>query len=241
MIAVILAAGMSTRLRPLTNTKPKCLLDVGDTTLLTRYLDILEAVGIEKTIIVTGFNQEAVAAEAHKKERTMDIECIINDNYSLENNHPIHGFLLIEKYITDDFLLLNSDIFFSEKVLQALVDSPQSCVAIDSTQPFVEDEMYVNYLDDGRVEAISKQLIERDTNQGRSVQVVKFKHEDAPALFDRARTLITENTPVYPAQAYDALIQNNTFYIVDVAGEFTHELDTVEDYESLMSHLTATV
>ena len=55
MIGVILAAGMAKRLRPLTDECPKCLLTVGQRTLLQRTVDAIIAVGITELVVVTGY------------------------------------------------------------------------------------------------------------------------------------------------------------------------------------------
>ena len=55
MIAVILAAGMAKRLRPLTDNTPKCLLDVNGRSLLERSMDALKGAGIQEFVIVTGY------------------------------------------------------------------------------------------------------------------------------------------------------------------------------------------
>ena len=55
MIGVILAAGMAKRLRPLTDTKPKCLLKVGTRTLLERTVDAMQQAGITEFVVVTGY------------------------------------------------------------------------------------------------------------------------------------------------------------------------------------------
>ena len=55
MIGVILAAGMAKRLRPLTDEKPKCLLEVGGKTLLQRTIDAMIGVGIQEFVVVTGY------------------------------------------------------------------------------------------------------------------------------------------------------------------------------------------
>ena len=58
MIGVILAAGMAKRLRPLTDTKPKCLLKVGERTLLERTVDAMVATGINELVVVTGYKAQ---------------------------------------------------------------------------------------------------------------------------------------------------------------------------------------
>ena len=60
MIGVILAAGMAKRLRPLTDTKPKCLLVVGRRTLLQRTIDAMLQAGIDEFVVVTGYRGEMI-------------------------------------------------------------------------------------------------------------------------------------------------------------------------------------
>ncbi len=58
--AIILAAGLGSRLRPLTDTTPKCLLDVGGQTILARQLERIAAAGIRRAVVVTGYRSEDV-------------------------------------------------------------------------------------------------------------------------------------------------------------------------------------
>ena len=55
MKAIILAAGMASRLRPLTNNTPKCLLKIGERSLLQRSIDALISNGIKEIVIVTEY------------------------------------------------------------------------------------------------------------------------------------------------------------------------------------------
>lgn len=67
MKAVILAAGIASRLRPLTDTTPKCLLKVGERCLLQRAFDALLQNGFREFVIVTGYRQQQIVnfLEAH--------------------------------------------------------------------------------------------------------------------------------------------------------------------------------
>ena len=60
MIGVILAAGMAKRLRPLTDTKPKCLLTVDGKTLLQRTVDAMLQAGITEFVVVTGYRADQI-------------------------------------------------------------------------------------------------------------------------------------------------------------------------------------
>ena len=236
MIAVILAAGTSKRLRPLTDTSPKCLLPLQQgENLLSRYLTLLQQEGITKTIVVTGFNAAAVKEEVKKHRGCMEVVCIENTCY--ETTHPLDSFLLTEQLATEDFLLLNSDLFFTKKILSVLIECSGSAVAVDSSAVYVANEMFVNYTVDGIVTEISNRITRRVQGQGKSVQIVKLCKNEAVHVFARARSLAGKDGMFYPAQAFGILIEQQRFKAVDVAGEFSFEIDTVADYEALLEEL----
>lgn len=60
MKAVILAAGIASRLRPLTDTTPKCLLKIGERCLLERAFDALIQNGFNEFVVVTGYRQQQI-------------------------------------------------------------------------------------------------------------------------------------------------------------------------------------
>ena len=60
MRAIVLSAGQGRRLLPLTERKPKCLLEVGDRTLLELQLRALARCGVEHATVVVGFGAEHV-------------------------------------------------------------------------------------------------------------------------------------------------------------------------------------
>ena len=86
MIGVILAAGMAKRLRPLTDECPKCLLKVGERTLLARTVDAMLEAGIKELVVVTGYRGEMLSSflTAHYPELT--IHFIHNADYEHNNN-----------------------------------------------------------------------------------------------------------------------------------------------------------
>lgn len=235
MIAVILAAGLSKRLRPITIDSPKCLLEINGETMISRYLNLLDKAGVTETIIVTGFNHGAVVEEITKVKRGMKVKTIHNPDFEKKGNHPIDSFLLTRDSVDGDFLLLNSDIYFSQETIVELVKSPNSCVAIDSASEFIPGEMFVNFDEAGQVSQIAKCLDRQEKNQGKSIQVAKFIKNDKDAVYERAQEIAQDEGVYYPAQAYDTIIDQKKFFVIDMAGEFSHELDTVEDYDSLRS------
>ena len=63
MRAVILGAGEGTRLRPYTDDRPKCLVELAGRTLLAWQLDALAAAGVSDTTIVTGYRADQILAD----------------------------------------------------------------------------------------------------------------------------------------------------------------------------------
>ena len=86
MIGVILAAGMAKRLRPLTDTKPKCLLQVGGRTLLERTVCAMQQAGISQFVVVTGYLSEMIRDFLTTHFPQLDITFIHNADYEHNNN-----------------------------------------------------------------------------------------------------------------------------------------------------------
>lgn len=82
MKAVILAAGIASRLRPLTDTTPKCLLKIGERCLLERAFDALIQNGFNEFIIVTGYRQQQIVdfLQAHYPAKVLLSSTMINMN-----------------------------------------------------------------------------------------------------------------------------------------------------------------
>lgn len=82
MRAIILAAGMGTRLRPITLTTPKSLIEIGEETLIERQIRFLKEKGIDDVIVVTGYLAEKFEFLREKYQVTL----IHNDKYDVYNN-----------------------------------------------------------------------------------------------------------------------------------------------------------
>ena len=86
MKAIILAAGRGSRLLPLTETLPKCLLAVGETTVLSLQLDTLERAGVDEAIVITGFMAARVEDEVADRSGPMAVQTLYNPFYQVADN-----------------------------------------------------------------------------------------------------------------------------------------------------------
>ena len=123
MNGIILAAGISSRLRPLTNDTPKCLLPVGGRPLLERTLRSLEQTGIRECVIVTGYFREKVEHFAAALRLSLKIEFRYNPYFaSTNNNYSL--WMAGEGCKGKDILLLDADILFDRRLIPLLLDAP---------------------------------------------------------------------------------------------------------------------
>ncbi len=108
MKAVVLAAGKGTRLRPLTEDKPKGMVEIAGKPILTHCFEQLAALGADELIVVVGYKKEVVIS--HYDDEFEDIP--ITYAHQREANGIAHALLTVEDYIDDDFMLMLGDNIF---------------------------------------------------------------------------------------------------------------------------------
>ncbi|WP_251620493.1 NTP transferase domain-containing protein [Odoribacter lunatus] len=238
MKAIILAAGIASRLRPLTDHTPKCLLKIGKKCLLERTINNLLANHFNELVIVTGYLQEQIVEFVHTHYPALNVEFIYNEKYASTNN--IYSLWLAGKSVSkEDLLLLDSDIIFDPTLVSAvLASSYPNCLAINR-HPLGEEEMKVIADSQGMVQQISKTCPVSEAI-GESIGIEKMSKEYVRHLFAELDKLILKEKQVnvFYEVAFERLIaQNQTFCIVDTTSYFSMELDTVEDFNQAIQHL----
>ena len=232
MIGVILAAGMAKRLRPLTDERPKCLLTVGERTLLQRTVDAVIAAGINELVVVTGYRQQMIRDFLTAHYPAVTIHFIDNPDYAHNNN--IFSLWLTRPYTEGkDFLLLDSDILFDPAIIPAVLTQEGSALALNRHE-LGEEEIKVIVDNENRVQEISK-VCSIEQAIGESVGIEKMTADYSTALFKELEQMIEREglIDVFYEKAFERLIpQGHTFKIVDTTDFFSIELDTVEDFEN---------
>lgn len=114
-IAVMLAAGMGRRIEPISKLKPKCLIEVGGSTLLERTISALENAGFKELIIVTGHLAQEVEEALNRMNTSLSVSTVYNSDYATTNN--IYSLWLGAKELECSFLLLESDLIFEPSAL----------------------------------------------------------------------------------------------------------------------------
>lgn len=108
--AIILAAGMGTRLRPLTDDRPKSLVEVAGESFFARQLRQLRAAGVEDITVVTGYR-----ADAFDPWRGQEGLCFVhNPVYDTKNN--LWSMLVVRERLGDSYVL-DGDVRLAEGVI----------------------------------------------------------------------------------------------------------------------------
>ena len=242
MKAVILAAGIASRLRPLTDTTPKCLLKIGERCLLERAFDALIQNGFDEFIIVTGYRQQQIVDFLQAHYPTQDITFIYNDRYESTNN--IYSLWLTRSY-TDgqEILLLDSDIVFDPQIVEKLLHSDKDDILALNRHELGAEEIKVIVDDAQKVVEISK-VCSISYAIGESIGIEKMSAEYTKALFRELEIMITAEglDNIFYERAFERLIpQGYSFYVMDTTEFFSAELDTVEDFQQAQKLIPASL
>ncbi len=179
MQAMMLAAGMGRRLGKYTGNQTKCMLRVGDKTLLERAVEAIKEAGIKRFIIVAGYESAKLVDYVKENITGLDIEFVFNKDYAKTNN--IYSLYLARDYLAqDDTILLESDLIFEERIIREMVESPhKNLVAVAKYEHWMDGTVTLVNKNNEITEFIEKKdfkFIDVD-NYYKTVNIYKFSRE----------------------------------------------------------------
>lgn len=230
MKAVILAAGVGSRLAPLTDEQPKVLVPVLGKSLVSRQLDHLAAAGIpsEDVVVVGGYRidqlQRALDAGGYR------CKVVLNEKFDTWGN--FYSVLVAEPLLRGHaFLQLDGDVILDDKILPRLIAAPgEALLATDTGAELDGDAMKVE-MSGNHVHALDKKL-EPSRCIGEYIGVTKLSAAAGAAVFRELATFPTANlTHEYYDHAYHRLTQRGEvpFDIVRVDDCRVLEIDDQAD------------
>jgi len=125
--ALLLAAGLGSRLAPLTDAAPKCLVSMSGVPILERLLRSLDNHGFERLVIVTGYKAGAILDYVGERFGGIAVEYIVSPLFETTNN--IYSLWLARQLIDEPFLLVESDVDFDEPLLEPLLQPGRIAVS----------------------------------------------------------------------------------------------------------------
>lgn len=229
MRGVILAAGVGSRLRPITDQKPKTMVEVNGRPMIRYLVDALVKGGVEEIVICTGYRAEAIERYCVLEFPETRFRFIRNEEYQVTNN--MYSLYLAREYLDDDFILMNADLVFLPAVIRKVLASPSSCVAVDRGT-YNEESMKIVVGDSGRIESISKK-ISRESAYGSSIDVYKILRKDSRTLLDEMDRIIRQggDRNSWTEVMLDNLFRSGRLPAVplDINPEPWFEIDNFED------------
>lgn len=202
MQAIILAAGLGRRLGEFTSNNTKCMVKVNGVPLIDRMLTQLSSYPLSQVVIVVGYEGEKLKQYIGDRYPSLNIQYVENPIYDKTNN--IYSLWLAKEWMeSDDTLLLESDVIFDDRVLDLIINSPESDVALVAKyQPWMDGTMV--RIDDERniISFIPKKAFKYSDIDSyyKTVNVYKFSRDFA------------RNSYIPFLEAYIRVLGNNEYY-----------------------------
>ncbi|EHC03588.1 NTP transferase domain-containing protein [Streptococcus suis] len=226
MRAIILAAGMGTRLRPLTLTTPKSLIKIGGETLIERQIKFLREVCIDEIVVVTGYLAEKFQFLVDK----YGVKLVYNDKYDVYNN--FYTMYLVREYLSDAYVI-DADNYLHENFLKNKISNSTYFSAYKT-----------NFKDEWLLKCNSDNLVEEiiiASGHGFILSGVSFWTKEAGATL---REILEEeiNKEGFGDLYWDNLVKDNISKIKVVKQEISStasfEIDDLNDLEKLENFLS---
>lgn len=234
MKAVVLAAGTGSRLGPMTQDIPKCLVPVGGVPIIDHMINRLVEAGIDELIVVTGYRHEVLDEHLRESQHRLGREArtVFNPRYHDYGN--FYSLLAAREAVGDDgFIQCDGDVILGYDIVPRLLAvGSGSWLTIDRGVVLGEEEMKVRIDDTGRVVAINKRMDPADSI-GESISLTRIDAALAPALFGALERMIADGeTHEYYERAYEHVLgQGAVFSYLEVDSAQWCEIDDAADLE----------
>ena len=240
MKAVILAAGQGSRLRPLTEDRPKGMVEIAGKPIIGWQIDLLRRRGIEQIAIVTGYKASAVDGLGTQRF----------ENPEYDSTNMVHSLFCADEFLDDDVLVSYGDILYSDDVLEQAMDSrsPISVVVdLDWERYFAErfgDPFYdaegLILGESGSIASVGKPDPTPDEVQAQYVGLMRFSAHGVDLLRSIYAEASATNRPIGWGRAprlahmtdllHEAAQRGNRLEAVLISGGWV-EVDTLDDFE----------
>ena len=230
--AVVLVAGSGLRLRPLTDSSPKCLLEVGGRSILERLLERLAEAGITRAVLVTGYLSERIEEHIAQHKPPFEVSLAPNRDYATTNN--VVSLLAARSHLGPGSLVIcDGDVVLSGDAIRRLMDEAEPCaLLVDQEARLADEEMKVILDARGKVTRLSKTIDPR-VAAGESIGIQKIGGPALGRLWPTLDDLVRSGrTDVFYEEGFQRMIDNGTsFSVVPVSSAEWTEIDSYEDFE----------
>jgi len=229
--AIILAAGIGSRLYPLTKETPKCCIEVSGKSIIRRITDqLLTCDPLMEIIVVAGYKFRIV--EDEMRNYPENIILVENKEYLTTNNmESCRIGIGMRESSGNGCLIINGDCVYSQDIIRKVYESDESCIAIDSST-YNEENMKI-LISNNKVTAISKSISEK---QGgiTAIDLYNFSASDLEILnsiMKKYNEVGDRNKWTEVAINEFLSLQETSVSPLDITGEQWMEIDNHDDLE----------
>lgn len=225
MKAIILAAGKGTRLGEIGESIPKCLIRIGNKTIIEHQIEALNSNDIKDISVVLGYQDSKVREILRNK----NIKFYLNKDY--ETTGMLESFFCAKNELNDDVMLIYGDVIFTANLIKKISENKDDfCLVIDSKKE-VKGDTQVRIVDNV-IKEISKN-IPLEESSGKYIGIAKFSKEAIKIVYNRIKLLI-DNGEIkkYPSPSFlfRWLIDNRKHINVEYTDNSLYEeIDDLED------------
>ncbi|MGK0188979.1 MAG: choline kinase [Verrucomicrobiales bacterium] len=238
MKAIIMAAGVGSRLKQINGDRPKCLIEADGMSLISRSITLLERRGITNISVITGYKSELVRHELKSRVR------FIHNPY-FEVTNSIASLWLAKELLDDDVILMNADLYYEPDVLDiALAQRGNAVMLSDSTR--IVDADFRFGVCGNRILKTGNLLTDKETDC-EYVGIVRIDKRFVNTFRKRLEEMIVRGDfrNWWEGVLYAFIDEGIAISHKDVEGAFWTEVDHLGDYNRLLNwtsnHAPATV
>lgn len=230
MKAILMAAGMGTRISQKTN-QPKSLLKVGETSIIRHTVEMLQTNNIDVSIIL-GFKSDLIINELSD----LNVKFYINPFFRVTNSIASLWFAREELKDDEDIIFANADVYWEQDILDLLKNSTKDVIMLgDKTRVDVGDYFFKckndKIIDYGKDLDLTNRTCEY-------VGIAKISKEFMPEFIQNLDYLIKdEDYNLWWENILYSLSDRKDIHVKDVEGKFWGEVDTIEDYDRILQHI----
>lgn len=230
MKALIMAAGVGTRISRYIEGKPKCTVDIGDSSLIECTIKELKKRGITEIGMILGYKSNVI------EELLKVYKIKYYYNYFYEVTNSIASAWFARDFFDDDLILMNADVFLEPKLIDEVFKEKRSPILFaDSSRK--EEADYKFYYEDNQLIKYGKELSGEEIS-GEYVGIAKMNREFTGKYLIRLEELIRAGKhSMWWEDVLYSFVKERIIHIMDIKGMFWAEVDFIEDYERILKFL----
>lgn len=233
--AIILAAGLGNRLRPLTDNKPKCLVELLGKPILVRMFENLASIGVSNAVVVCGYREDVLRKELGIECCGIKIQYIINDIYAETNS--MYSLWMAREQLAEGGFVIEGDAVSGPGLFRHLAKK-------GIEKAFWAGKRYYGEMDGcvltetGKDMRIVKQEIERNPTPGekphqfKSTGILSISSDYGKAFAKWLDDDVNKgNVNIYYDLVIAKHLEDKAIHIHDIGDNRWFEVDTVEDLQ----------